>query len=636
VSGGKIDSLGMTNERHGRGDIAAADAGVSAALAAESREDKSASWRGDHPPSKSQPIRFHFISFAICLAGAIVFTLPTSLSPRSALLGYSGDNFQHAWFLWYFARAVTHLHNPFYTNLIYYPATVNLAWSTLDPLAGFLALPLSLTLGPVAAYNLSIILQLALGAFFARVLCLRICGNEVAALIGGMCFGFSPFLMAHALGHLSLVTAFPIPLFLLALDSLLSARDANWKHGVLLGLALFLTALSHYNYTVICLMLMAAVVIIRLVNEGPKLAARTWKSFCWAGGTFLILFSPILGMLVGSSADRPSPRPLDHIQQYSADVFGFLIPSWNHILLGHFAKGLDLKLFVAGFEGTVYASPVILCFAVLGFLKRRGINNSWGIQAAIIGSLFYLLSLGPALRFFGKQTAFPGPAALLYHFPSVRFLSAPARFQVITALCLAILCSIGLAVLLKKFDKKWQQRAIPAVAATLLLLDLLTIPFPKASIADPAWSPDSTTPAERCVLPEALQKGTIVTFPLTHWPYSMKSTWMQVTDQGRYSLVDGYLSYTPDRVWNDYYGNPILRSLLLLQGEFPGSIDTSADGVAAPAAFRSLNASAAVVFDSPWHDAAVKYLETVLQQTGQSAGSCTVFAIPPPVAVPRE
>jgi len=625
----------MTNERHLEGGITVSKTDASA-NAADSPREKSASLRAIDPLGGSQAIRFHSISLAICLAGAIVFTLPGSLSPQSALLGYSGDNFQHAWFLWYFARAVTHLHNPFYTNLIYYPATVNLSWSTLDPLAGLLALPLSLALGPVAAYNFSLILQLALGAFFARLLCLRICRNELAALIGGMCFGFSPFLMAHALGHLSLVTVFPIPLFLLALDKLLSARDANWKHGVLIGLALFLTALSHYNYTVMCLMLMAVVIIIHLVNEGPKLVARTWKAFSWAGATFLLLFSPILGMLLGRSADRPSPRPLDHIEQYSADVFGFLIPSWNHILLGHFARGLNSQLFVAGFEGTVYASPVVLCFAVLGFLKRREINDSWGIQAVVIGVLFYFLSLGPALRFFGKQTALPGPAALLYHFPSARFLSAPARFQVITALCLAILCSIGLASLLKYFDKKWLQHSISTAAAVFLLLDLLTVPFPKSSIADPVWSPDSATSPERCVLPATLQKGTIVTFPLIHWPYSMKSIWMQVTDQGRYALVDGYLSYTPDRVWRDYYNNPILRSLLLLQGEFPGSINIASDHLAASAALRSLNASAVAVFDSPWHDVAVRYLEALLRQPGQNAGSCTVFAIPPSAALPQD
>ncbi len=77
---------------------------------------------------------------------------------------------------------------------MYYPNTVNLTWSTTDPLAGVLALPASWLLGPAAAYNLSLVFQLALAAFFGRLLCLRVCRNETAAFIGGICFGFSPFL----------------------------------------------------------------------------------------------------------------------------------------------------------------------------------------------------------------------------------------------------------------------------------------------------------------------------------------------------------------------------------------------------------------------------------------------------------
>ena len=166
--------------------------------------------------------------------------------------------------------------NPFYTNLIFYPNQVNLAWSTTDPLAGTLALPLSLFAGPFVAYNLSLVLQLALGAFFARLLCLKVCRNEAAALIGGIVFGFSPFLLAHALGHLSLVTAFPIPLYVLALARILDRENPSWKDGVLLGMALLLTALAHYNYTVFCLMLTVVLLVTDLVLESTDLLKKIW------------------------------------------------------------------------------------------------------------------------------------------------------------------------------------------------------------------------------------------------------------------------------------------------------------------------------------------------------------------------
>jgi hypothetical protein len=210
----------------------------------------------------------------------------------------------------------------------------------------------------------------------------------------------------------------------------------------------------------------------------------------------------------------------------------------------------------------------------------------------------------------------------------MRFVSAPARFHVIGTLGLAVLSSLGVAFLLNRLQGTWQRHALAAGVTVLLLLDLLTIPFPVSSVADPAWSSASAAPARACVVPSALQKGTVVTFPLIVDPYSMKSMWMQVTDGGRYALVDGYLSYTADRVWSDYYRNPVLRSLLSLQRVFHTPVDPKADRQLAPAALRDLNATAFVIFDSPQQDAAVLYLAILLRELGTSSGSCTVFAVP--------
>ncbi|HWF39774.1 MAG TPA: hypothetical protein VG322_14725 [Candidatus Acidoferrales bacterium] len=563
----------------------------------------------------------------------MLFTFPASLAPGRGLMGYSGDNFQHAWFLWHFARAVTHLQNPFYTDLIYYPARVNLSWSTTDPLGGFLALPLSLGFGPVVAYNVSLVLQLGLAAFCARLLCLRICANQAAALIGGACFGFSPFLMAHALGHLSLVTAFPIPLYCIALDRLLTRDEPGWRDGALLGCAMLLTALAHYNYTVICALATLVVIAVDVAMRGAVVVRRTWRALAWGAATFLALFAPLLLMLVGNRADVPGPRPFDHVIQYSADVLGFLIPPWNHILFGRFTSNWDLSIFTAGYEGTVYVGPVILALAAIGVWKGRRalgrVQRRWAVIATAMGVCFYLLSLGPALRIFGHQTSVPGPAALLYRVPWLRFVSAPARFQVIVALSAAVLASLGVAYLMERWRARteWQRAALAGAVSALLLADLLTIPFPASSTADPAWLGDASdgTPVA-CTIPRALQTGTVITFPLIHWPYSMKSTWMQVRDEGRYKLVDGYLSYSPERIWLDYWANPIVRSLLAIQGEFGAPVALEKDRDVAASALRELDASAIVIFDSPQQDAAVGYVHGLLEREGRREGSCVVFA----------
>jgi hypothetical protein len=110
-------------------------------------------------------------------------------------------------------------------------------------------------------------------------------------------------------------------------------------------------------------------------------------------------------------------------------------------------------------------------------------------------------------------------------------------------------------------------------------------------------------------------------------PYSIKSMWMQLADDGRYELVDGYVSYGDDDLWSEFYRIPILRSLLSLQGKIDTPIDPSADQRTLPAVVQELNLSAVVVFDSPEREAAVRYLKAVLGRAGQGAGSCTVFRV---------
>jgi hypothetical protein len=584
------------------------------------------------PPSAGSG-RNHVVAFLICIVLAVIFTLPGSLHPRSVLLGYSGDNFQHAWFLWHFAKAVVAGQNPFYTNLIFYPNQVNLAWSTTDPLAGALALPLSLAAGPLVAYNLSLILQLALGAFFARLLCLRICRNEAAALVGGIVFGFSPFLLAHALGHLSLVTAFPIPLYALALARILDGENPSWKDGVLLGLALLLTALAHYNYTVFCLVLTVVILATDLVVRGASVLKKAWLPLIAGAVTFFVGFLPILRMLLGNTADLPSPRSLENVEKYSADVLGFMIPSWNHIFFGHFARSLDIGIFTAGFEGTVYVGPVVLVLAIAGLWRGRVIQSRWTVRAGVAAIVFYLLSLGPRLRFFGKQTEIPGPALLLYGTRFARFLSSPARFDVIVMLCLAILCALGCTYVLGRLGETWQRGIVIAVVAVLLLADLLTVPFPNSSSFDAVLYPDSATIVRPCEPPSAAQHGTVLTFPMQEWPYNIKAMAMQMGDNGRYALMDGYVSYGADSVWSEFERYPILRSLLALQkigGPSPHSVavlpgDVESDKETTAGMIRDLQLSAIVVFDTERHGEAIDYLEGVLGRQPNNLATCSVF-----------
>lgn len=162
--------------------------------------------------------------------------------------------------------------------------------------------------------------------------------------------------------------------------------------------------------------------------------------------------------------------------------------------------------------------------------------------------------------------------------------------------------------------------------ATLLLLDYLTIPFPRSSIIDPA-APSDVVGARTCTLPESVRGGTVLTFPLVIAPYCMKSMWMQACDGGDYALVDGYLSYSPTATWTEFWDVPVIRSLLSLEGILNVPVDPAADRTTVGETISKLNLRAFVVFDSPQEQSGMRYAKGVFGGSGTRAGSCTIFEV---------
>jgi hypothetical protein len=586
--------------------------------------------QADHPAvpvfseEKAVPrqTRSHLVALALYLALAVTFTLPSSLHPTRALLGDGKDNYMHAWFLWEFAQAVAHGTNPFRTDLIFYPFGANLSWATTDPLGGAVALPVSLSFGPVLAYNLSVILQLTLSAFFARLLCLRISQHQAAATIGGMIFGFSPLLLAHAVpGHLSLLTAFPIPLYVLALDKILREEKPSWKEGSILGFALLLTALANIQYTVICFMFTVVVLGVDFGLERAALLKRVWMPLLVSAATFLICFSPLLLMMLGDSHAFPNPRPITDAEQYSADLLGFFVPSKSHSFLGQYVGKMPVDFFANGIEGTAYTGFLALLLGAAGFWRAGGRQRRWAGRAAVAGILFAVLSLGPTVHFLGKPTAIPAPASLLYKVKFTRFIE-PGRLAIITMLCLSLLATFGVMFLLNKLERRSQRSLLLYIIGAGIVLEFITVPFPAAAIGDPArsWIVPKTT--QRCTLPPRLQDCTVLTVPMfDKWHYN-SAMWMQMMDGGRYRLVDGAVSpYVPDLLFDRI---PIVRSLRKMSS---AQVDAAHDREFADSLVQELNVCAVVVFDASERPLELDYVREVFGTKESIVGSCAVFEI---------
>src|SRR6266511_2694615 len=168
-------------------------------------------------------------TLGVFLALAVWHFRLTWTAPRGAAIGGDGDPWLFGWFLKSDQLAVTHAHSPLFSHELNVPGGVNLTWNTSVILPGVLLAGVTAWLGPVFTYNLLVTLALPLSAWAASLVFRRYVRSQLAAAVGGLLYGFSPYMVAHALGHLHLILAVTPPLLLALLDEVLvRQRAAPW------------------------------------------------------------------------------------------------------------------------------------------------------------------------------------------------------------------------------------------------------------------------------------------------------------------------------------------------------------------------------------------------------------------------
>src|SRR5258708_11217770 len=101
---------------------------------------------------------------------ALFFGRGVCARSTTAYIGKGGDPPQLMWLMAWWPHALAHGLNPVFTDALWAPRGLNLAWATSMPLASLIAaLPIAVT-GPVAAYNLLCPLAFALAAWTSFVL----------------------------------------------------------------------------------------------------------------------------------------------------------------------------------------------------------------------------------------------------------------------------------------------------------------------------------------------------------------------------------------------------------------------------------------------------------------------------------
>jgi hypothetical protein len=450
---------------------------------------------------------------ALCL-GAYALLTVTATYPLILHVGHAvpggGDAYQFYWNLWWVKRALLERHaNPYVIDDVFYPYGATLYFHTLNLLQDVLALPISLALGLPAAYNSLVLLAGTLSGYGAYRLAFYVLAHDIdpdgtaahpqsarlAAWVAGAAFTFSSYRFVHLLGHLDLVSTQWLPFFVLFL--LKTRREPGWRNPLLCGLFLAAATLTSFYYAFFLFLFLAFFVAWVLAHRGPGWGDAL-KRIAMALLLFAVLAGPLLGaMLTRGVREGRTSNPSYDIDRFSADLLAFGVPSPLHPVWG----GMVAPAYRAiarnnsSLEAVMYLGVVPVWMAVMAVRKSGARVWMFWLVGFV---LFTTLALGPVLHI-GGHAVTPGllvmPYRLLSQLPYGDIPRVPARFVVLSTLCLSVVGAGGAWTVLRGLDRRRALGAALALTGAIMfenavwpmpLGDLRVSPFFERLAREPA------------------------------------------------------------------------------------------------------------------------------------------------------
>ena len=227
-----------------------------------------------------------------------MFAWPLPVDPSGSFLGDpKGDTGVYVWNLWVFRHELLEHHAfPFLTHEILSldPGAVPLTLHNYTTFANLVALLLLGLFDLVTVFNAITIGSGVLAAYAMFLFAWRRTGDSGAAFVGGLLFGFSPFMSARASAHFSLVQVAPIPIFGLILFGMVNRPTL--RLAAVAGVVMAWAFLSDPYYAVYCLMMLMVMVGHSLATIERRPAAV--RSLWWRMVLDLLLLS-LAGLIVG-------------------------------------------------------------------------------------------------------------------------------------------------------------------------------------------------------------------------------------------------------------------------------------------------------------------------------------------------
>jgi hypothetical protein len=417
--------------------------------------------------------------------GAVALTWRLWADPASRMqVGDVTDVDLFSWFIRYSAESVTHGSLPaLVTTAMNAPPGINLMWNTSLLLPGVLLTPVTLLAGPQTTLTLLLTLGFA-GSAASLFWVLRRWDVRIGpAALGGALYGFSPALLAAAVGHYHLEFAVLPPLLIDAMLRIVTGRGHPIKNGIWLGL---LAAAQFYigEELLVDTVLAAGVVLVVLVVMKPGAVAgqmrRSVAGLAVTAGVALVICAYALWVQFhGPLAQHGNPWKGNHFRNRAA---AFVTPAGNMLL--HTPSGAAAvarhPAYISEYVAYLgYPLLIVLIIAAVWYWRDLRVR-----VAAVACAVLEILSLGGTQVVRGVTVP---PVLLPWHWlanlPVVSQM-LPDRLSILADGLAAVVLAVALDRALSAVDQpRWRRQGIPVAIAAIAVLPLIPLPIHTTQVA---------------------------------------------------------------------------------------------------------------------------------------------------------
>ncbi|MDA1315516.1 MAG: hypothetical protein O2968_19480 [Acidobacteria bacterium] len=489
----------------------------------------------------------------IYLGLAVAMTWPLAADFAGSVPAGAGDLWQNYWNFWWWKTALLEMgQHPYYCPLIFFPTGGKLIFHTHSAFNMLVALPITATLGPAAAYNFCILLALWLSGFGMYLLLRELTAEARGAFLGGLVFAFFPQTMEQIFEHLNLITLQFIPLTMFFFIRL--TRRGGVRNLAGTGICFALNALCGWHLGLKLTLVLLPLAILHLARpvRPRRVLLRDWTL---AGLLALLFMLPLLAPVVvemASVEDDYYRKPPQNLGVEAPYVF---VPHYGHPLWGGAVS--------AAYVDRPYAAPGYVCY--LGFVPLA--LGLWALLRRKSGSVYWsLFVLGAIVIALGRHPFWGGevvesitlPFYLLEQLPVFDLMRVANRFMILASVGLAVLTGLGWSAIRKKADWRF------AVLACAILFEYSWWPYPTRRV--------ETSPVYEQLIGGA-DDGAIFNIPSNQRSRSGHNLVAQ-TVHGR-AINGGYVSTSAPRAQAFIDSHPALADLDGIP-KLEGPVDTAA------------------------------------------------------------